>query len=693
MSDNQLRRLLDDLESGDDRHRAPGPPTKEPPKDHERRRALLHMDAAPEDDQIALSIEEARAYIRHKMTEYLNIPDPDHILLVALPPGSGKTTEAVRQAELWARQVRGRVLYAGVRHNLWDDLMKASTFPVEHRDAWWYHWRPHTEGDPETGQGQTCRYARQFRAWVDRGYTGIEFCKKRSVCATYLRTCPYHAQKGQRQPIVFVQHADIALGHPFLEQATLLIGDESPLDAFLHCWQIPARDIVPPSVWKELEPNVELIDLLRTLRDLVDQPPPKPESKRLPVWEGVALLERLGGAAHVVAVCDTVKYAPAEKAYTRLWGPDQAESLPYWHLTDLAQLLKQEALEALEGRQCVCRVRITKQGLELLLRRPERTLPPHVIWLDATANPALYRAVFQDERKIEVVAPRVRLAGRVYQVWPSLNNKDTLVGPDQEQEGKRPAKRRQAKREAVEQQVDHIIASRGYTRPAIVTYKDLTSRFSAYDTAYFGGLRGTNRLQDCDALIVVGTPQAPIPTLVDQAAMLHQEILRPFDTDWSDRDWRYVGHPRGYPVSGFWHDTTLHALLVQTREAELVQAAHRVRPLYRKVDIWLLTNLPLTELPPDELLDLRELFGSPTGIDPYHWPELARLLESAGEEGLSATDIAAQMDVPERTALRWHAVLRTLPGVVCRTRTSNGGRPAVVCVKSFQGDFPPSVLK
>lgn len=691
MAHDALSRALADLET-------PAPtlysgPVSEPPKDHERRRALLQMEAAPDDEQPALSIDDARADIRHKMTEYLDIPNPDHILLVALPPGSGKTTEAVRQAELWAGAARGRVLYAGVRHNLWDDLMKASTIPAAHRDQWWYHWQPHTEGDAETGQGQTCRYARQFRAWAERGYPGIEFCKKKAVCATYMKRCVYLKQKDQNQPIVFVQHADIALGHPFLEQATLLIGDESPLDAFLHLWQIPARDIVPPSLWKESEPNTELIELLRTLRDLVDQTPPKPESKRLAVWEGAALIEALGGAAHVAAVCDTVKIVPGSKAAIRLWGPDQAESLPYWHLSGLAGLLKQEALEAMAGRPAACRVRITMQGLELLLRRPQRPLPSHVIWLDATANPALYKAVFQeDKRRIEVVAPRVQLAGRVYQVWPSLNNKDTLIGLDQEREGKRPAKRRSEKRETVERQVDHIIQSRGYARPAIVTYKDLTGRFSGYDTAHFYGLRGTNRLQECDALIVIGTPQASIPALVDQAAMLHQEILRPFDTDWSDRDQRYAGHDRGYPVSGFWHDTTLHALLAQTREAELVQAAHRVRPLYRKVDVWLLTNLPLAALPPDELLDIRGLFGAPAGIDPYRWPELVRLLGSAGDDGLSVGDIYTQMDVPERTALRWHTVLRTLPGVICRTRTSNGGRPAIVCVKDFCGDFPPRVL-
>jgi hypothetical protein len=688
VASNLIREALEALE-----HPPPALPQvyQEPPREHERRRERVWMGPDPEGSQPALSIDEARALIRQKMTEYLDMPEPDHMLLIALPPGSGKTHEAVRQIERWAMlHPRGRALYAGQRHNMWDDLMAASTLPTEGRDRWWYHWQPHTAGNPETGQGQTCRYTSQFRAWAERGYPGIEFCKKKSVCADYIKRCVYLGQRERTQPIVFVQHADIALGHTFLKQATLLIGDESPLDAFLHPWLIPPRDIVPPSVWDEPEPDVDLIELLRTLRDLVDIPPPKPSGKQPAAWEGAALIERLGGAAHVLSVCEGIRITAASRAYTpMLRGPDQADSVPYWHLGCLKGYLEQEAQEALAGRDYVRRVRVDAQGLFLLMRRDVDTLPPHVIWLDATANPDLYRAIFRDGRRIEVVAPQVELSGHVYQLWPSLNNKDTMIGPDEPKVGKKAPKNRQAKREAIDQQVGHIIQTRGYTRPAVVTYKDFTSQFSVYDTAHFGGLRGTNRLRDCDALLVIGTPQAAIPTLVDQAAMLHQERLRPFDTSWSDRDQRYGGHPYGYPVSGFWHDATLHALLVQTREAELVQAAHRVRPLYRPVDIWLLTNLPLAAMPPDELLDLRDLFDAPNQVDPYRWHELLRLLESAGDEGISADDVREQMDIPARTAHRWFDALTRQPGVIVRNRPAKAGRPTRICVKDFSGDFLP----
>jgi hypothetical protein len=55
-----------------------------------------------------------------------------------------------------------------------------------------------------------------------------------------------------------------------------------------------------------------------------------------------------------------------------------------------------------------------------------------------------------------------------------------------------------------------------------------------------------------------------------------------------------------------------------------VQAIHRARPLIRAVDVWLLTNVPLSDLPV-ELVSLRELFDAPEGVDVYRWPEVVQL--------------------------------------------------------------------
>jgi hypothetical protein len=87
--------------------------------------------------------------------------------------------------------------------------------------------------------------------------------------------------------------------------------------------------------------------------------------------------------------------------------------------------------------------------------------------------------------------------------------------------------------------------------------------------AHFGGSRGTNRLQDCDCLIVVGAPQPPTPQLLDMAAMLYHERDEPFDTTWSTLTGRSRGQPWAWPIGGFWNDPALQTLLEQARESEL----------------------------------------------------------------------------------------------------------------------------
>ena len=677
----------------------PAPTTAEPPKDHDIRRGLVDLRGTIAfDDRPVLTIDEARAEIRERMSEYLAMSDPGYILLVALPPGSGKTTEAVRQAEIEADLSGKHILFAGARHNMWDDIRNASTLSPAKFQQFWYHWQPHQLGDSETGQGQTCRYTNQFMTWVGRGHQGIDFCKQPRVCGwDYIKeSCPYHRQAHQPQPIVFVQHAHIALGHKLLERSAIVIGDESPLDAFLHAWRIAPRDIVPPDLadyGPEARPNVDLIELTQALRGLVDQAPPlHPETKRpLPAWEGPALLERLGGAQHVAAVCADHGITASDRAYVpQLWGPDQADQVPCWYLDHLIPILAAEAREALAGNEYITRVRVSQDGLTLLLRRPHQALPPHVIWMDATANPYLYRDIFG--RDIKVVAPRVQMAGTVYQVYARLNNKDRLVGGGSRQKSKRVD--HTAERALIKQQVAQIVRRGKYQNPAIVTFKAIVDDdFGAFPRAHFGGLRGTNRLQACDALIVVGTPSASLTALRDQAAMLLPKRMRPFDLTWSDRTLSYPGQAYGYDVSGFWHDKTLQALLEDTREAELVQAAHRVRPLFRPVDVWLLTNLPLTDLPPNVLLSLTDLFESPKGVEPYRWPEVLALVESAGEDGISAEQLHERLKVPARTAERWFAALCAYPGIEVRKRATNFGRPARVCVKRFSADFPPRGYK
>jgi hypothetical protein len=609
-------------------------------------------------------LEEGQQMIRDAITTYLANPAPDHVLLIAAPAGIGKTTIAVETAETCAAGA-GRVLYLGPRRDFFSDLQA-----LMQRPSWWYNWLPRTLGQGQ-GAGQTCRYASHIEQWMRRGYPALDFCANPRICGwSYIhQQCAWHAQAHRSEPIIYAQYEHLALGHPRLEQTDLLIGDELPLRAFLHPWHIPAGDMIPAGM--DEGPREQL---MRGLRRLAMTP------REGGVWSGPALLAALGGARLVAQACGEVALAEIEPPELR--HADAAEQAPYGHLFHTLYALKREAEAQLAGVDAIPRVRIDTSGLTLLLRRRPRFLPPHVIWLDATASGPLYRELLN--RSVKIVRPDVQLQGRVRQVWASLNTK-TDVGP---------AADGRPKLQHVQAQVAAIL-NRGYQRPAYVTYKDLLQVFGANAAAaHFHGSRGTNRLQNCDCLIVIGTPQPGTDDVVTTATMVYSERDRPFDVTWTTQDRPFPGQPWAYPVAGFWNDHDLQVLLEQVREAELVQALHRARPLRRSVDVWLLTNVPLPGIPV-ELVSLHQLFDAPDGVDPYRWPEVLRVAtaRAVAVGRVTTQDFTSELKTDRKTATKWFEGLlaqgwREIEPVPSATR----GPFVRACVNPLRSENRGSVL-
>jgi hypothetical protein len=489
---------------------------------------------------------EGQAVIERAIADYLADPMPSHMLLIAAPAGIGKTTLGVRAAETAAAGGQ-KVMYVGPRKEFFADLMAFAARP-----QWWYAWQSRHDGGA-IGLDATCRWAGQIDNWQRRGYAAKSFCSNPRVCGWhYMHTaCKYYAQEQHAKDIIFAQYEHVAMGHLLMQKMHLIIGDELPIRAFLHPWTIPAGAIVPPN--SEPGPIFDLVQRLRTLASV-----PKV------VWRGPELLDAIGGAAHVERLARAYRQDVSFAAYEpELRSAYDADDVPYFHIPWLLQLLHREAERALAGKEWISRVRVDSSGLTLLLRRAPGNLPPHVIWLDATANSAMYETLFR--RPVQVVRPDVALTGTVRQVWAGLNNKmgmstDGLLDS--------------AKMDHVRLQIARIL-SRGYTRPAFISYKDLVrslipAEYATTDAlAHFGGSRGTNRLQDCDCLIVVGAPQPPTPQLLDMAAMLYHERDEPFDTTWSTLDRPFEGQPWAWPIGGFWNDAALQTLLEQARESEL----------------------------------------------------------------------------------------------------------------------------
>ncbi|KPL80212.1 hypothetical protein [Herpetosiphon geysericola] len=595
--------------------------------------------------QTTVSSHTAQALFWNKAIDYLGLEKPAHFILGRMPPGTGKTYLGVKLALYAANELGWRVAYIGPRHNFFDDVMNEVAKQGGDPDQW-FHWLPRQRGD-DNGKEETCRHEPHMATWLHRGYEAMDFCQK--VCGwDYIKDgCPYYEQQREAKatPILYIQHQHLTAGHPLLKHCKLIIGDESPLGAFPDNWVIPQRWIMPDGMPYD-EP---LTELLLKMQGLASQS----ETSRKPIL-GKELLDKLGGAESVAQACAMLDLPEVyEKLLPRIWYPSDAEDAPFWHLPDLVQLLERECEAAQTGKSYVSRVRLVNGKLHLLKRNVINDhAPPHIIWFDATANAHLYHTVFQ--RPVEVVEPAIELKGKVYQVYESLNNRSKLIKAGEIDK---------AKVTQLREQLHAIIAKHNYHNPVIITHLPLVDSFRDLGmVGHFGGERGTNKYEGCDVAFIIGAQQPSVDDIAITATMIYHERMTPFNTEWQEKDLPFVNHPHSYLVSGFYADADLQALLWQGREAEVIQAAHRVRPVRHAVDVWLLTNIPIAELPPDELVNVRDLFDAPDGVDVYQWRDFMDIASVAYESGepLTSKDIMTLLDCAERTAQKYITLLREL---------------------------------
>jgi hypothetical protein len=158
--------------------------------------------------------------------------------------------------------------------------------------------------------------------------------------------------------------------------------------------------------------------------------------------------------------------------------------------------------------------------------------------------------------------------------------------------------------------------------PLVIGPKTLLDRFSFPDNAetlYYHAARGLNRVE-CDAVVCIGAPHANVDDLRRDAELLAQgnDDVRAGGEEYSTRQktappvWRTLcyeddaGDGRAIPTKHF--SGLVGELWRETREKELVQAVHRIRPLLadQTKHAYLLTNVP-TNLPVDELATFEEL--------------------------------------------------------------------------------------
>jgi hypothetical protein len=100
------------------------------------------------------------------------------------------------------------------------------------------------------------------------------------------------------------------------------------------------------------------------------------------------------------------------------------------------------------------------------------------------------------------------------------------------------------------------------------------------------------------------------------------------DGNWRPYQYREEETGNGYAVEvREFKDKRLNLLLKTYREYEIAQAAHRIRPLLYpgQKKIWLLTNLPIDELPPTRVTDLSEIIAETDPLFLAFKDEVARI--------------------------------------------------------------------
>lgn len=613
-------------------------------------RVLSRCAPPPQTNELPVDIQMFRKSVQDAMRAYYRTPEPNYMLLVPSPAGSGKSTQGAEMAHYVAERTENqRVFYAGPRHDFFIDMV--TTVTARGKDpTMWLEWQPRQE-DKEYPNRHTCHWAEEINTWLGKGYDGMSFCQQ--VCGyEYVnKECKYHRQKDKPHPIIYGQHAHLFLGHPLTGSFSIIIGDELPLGSVVNEWQILAGSILLHDMDPE-EPMSELIAKLATL----------PERKQR--VSGPTLIAALGGAQHVIETIDEfgTDLTPENVIAPFLPRGDGAKagSVPTNYLPTLLPILRREAVAAAESEKYVERIYLDEHGMKILTRNHinGEMANKHLVWFDATGTADLYREIF--ERDVKVVDAKPKIAGRIFQVTDRGNGKSSLMKYDESTGEHQPT----TKADQISAQIFHIIEKEEAQNYAVGTFKDVLE-IMGLDGTHFYGSRGTNAFEETDVFVVAGTPMPPIFQIEKIAKCLWPERMTPFDTAFvlQDRPYNYVDPDDGggwqYPVSVF-ADRALNIILWQSREAEIIQIAHRSRMLLRpEAKVYLLTNIPIDELPPTRLLSIADLMDAPQGVNVFTWSDTYKRLENyANEHGaMTLKQIQEVAEVTAPTAMKYRDIL------------------------------------
>ena len=233
------------------------------------------------------------------------------------------------------------------------------------------------------------------------------------------------------------------------------------------------------------------------------------------------------------------------------------------------------------------------------VRRPYRLRKETpVLCLDGTGSLSLNRKIFGDHMTAERFA--VPRDAKVYQVSSKTFSRQSITGTNRD--GTPRSNRNVTEAATLRAQVVEFLDMLP-GNVLLVSYKaaiealidDLPAHVT---TAHFGGLRGLNSFEQCETVVVMGREQP--------SAQAIEALTRPFaatDPEPFLPVGEYVLQTRGRRMrdpdapnlveAQVHFDPRCQSMLEQIREAEMVQAIDRVRPIFNHRKVFVLNNLPL----------------------------------------------------------------------------------------------------
>ena len=491
------------------------------------------------------------------------------VLVVAAPPGVGKSRLAASLGASTTQPVGNfNVAWVAQRHDMVDSV----------EDLQYYR---HIQACTE----QNCSAHGMHTSLAMKGYNSWSLHSKHTNSTGAKDLCDFACQFFEQGSAVY-QQAHIGSAYPAQHEAIIL--DEIDTSSWL-----PEREVTLTKLHDTLvqyEPNSPADSFLRMLQGLLTDC----AQSHTPLY-GKALFDALNEKLHgklpeTLGILDSNAYNRNARPYVELDPNDPEEE---GRIQNLAPVLMPHLLRAFmselvrwqHGQEWNSCLRVgASHGTEyrLYITEPLQFVPdkeghvPPVVLLDATADEEVHSRLFG--RKINIARADIGPAPGTQHIAVRTGKRYGKTSLTTKRKDGKPNRDLQRAIAEVRYQLNKLDPDGEQIRAESVGIISFMGCVDAIGEAlnipehrrgHYWGIRGSNHLEDCSILLLVGTPTLRPDELLRQARALYRD----------DPELIKETSPQEYKETGRHTDPRLQHFTQYTANAELTQAAHRSRAI------------------------------------------------------------------------------------------------------------------